>query len=420
MRELTCKACGRKLRAGMTFCTFCGSKDIVSSTFNNVNNAYAYNKQAAARPNGNSYAGYNNRYPNINPKNNVYSNNMYANNNNNVHLNTEYSNSSSSDFDRRMDQMQQSIRNRSEAQSRYQNNTSNSSNDFSIKYGNNSYTRYENNNYKSNEYSDENKTSNPYVANKDFYTHNNQQSQSGYLSSYDSDTDNKESFLSNLSNLQKGLISFAAVLVVGLIILFCTGTFDPLIQKFKGNNSTEVASNAQVDNNGSVLTGAGEVEYTIGELNGNIYTNPWSNVKITIPEGYNNKDAESYKQYTTEFMSCGLYVENADGESIVNLYVDLANDDGTFTEEAYLDETKANYDAYGMEITNATEYDKITICGQEYTYLHLTAKSGSVTLTQSVYVRKTDDKACVFMVTSKGESYDSNKAIIESIQPYNA
>ena len=405
MRELTCRTCGRELNSGLTFCPFCGSKDVVSNAFNNVNNAYAYRRQAAGSNNA-----YNSAYNNKN-----YSNNMYGNQNN-FQSSSAYSNSTPTDFDKRMNQMQENIRNKSLAKTESQNKRI-SFNDTNNKFGSNSYTQYNGSNFTSDK-----KMSNPYVTNKDYYTHNhsnnnfqNQSVSSSYR--FDNDDDDEST---GMSGFMKGIIAFVAVLAVGAVILFCTGAFDSVIDKVKGafdGNKTEMVDSS--DNNKPALTGSSGTEFGTGELVDNVYTNKWSNVKITLPEGYTNKDEQAYKQYTTEFMSCGLYVENQEGESIVNLYVDLKNDDGTFTEEAYLEENKANYTDYGMEITNSTSNEKVSISGKEYTCMHLTAKSGTVTLTQSIYVRKDGDKACVFMVTSKGENADKNKGIIEAIQPCN-
>ena len=111
------------------------------------------------------------------------------------------------------------------------------------------------------------------------------------------------------------------------------------------------------------------VDYSKGELRDNVFYNEWANIKVEIPNGWQNASEAEYKKLESGYKSdleaeCGLYIKADNNQTqFYILFASLGKYGGS--EKAFLDEFEKGLKSY------ATIGDKGTqkIAGQYYSYL---------------------------------------------------
>lgn len=125
-----------------------------------------------------------------------------------------------------------------------------------------------------------------------------------------------------------------------------------------------------------------DVEYTKGEINGNIYTNEWANIKIEFDERFENAPQEYYDPYENLLSDCGAYfIAEEDGDEIGITFYKA----GTHSVKEYCDETIDSWmdalenhfeDVFSQEYIDEIVYTKdaksVDIAGEEYLGVFLT------------------------------------------------
>ena len=162
-----------------------------------------------------------------------------------------------------------------------------------------------------------------------------------------------------------------------------------------------------------------KVAYTKGKINGDIYENSWSGMQLTIPKGFWEVTEEFYNTYSTETTECGLYLMNARGDSIVNIFSDLVDTDKENTKNDK--EIVKNYlekkcqilsESNGFSKFVKSSDTTMNIAGKEHYVVHYDAEANGIKIAQSFYARKIDEKVETIIITYIGGKANDNDNIV--------
>ena len=183
----------------------------------------------------------------------------------------------------------------------------------------------------------------------------------------------------------KKVLAFTLALCMILTLAACGGSSTP------ANNGSSTPAN----NSGNKTAEPKEPDF--GKIDGNAYTNEYLDIKFTLPDGWEFKDAdyianlnstskdETGKTTLKEMLTTKSNVYLAlglDPKTGNNVIVSINKITSTqLSEKDYVDQTKATYlekVKSSPEEYKVAETLKVTFCGQEKTILHIQrVKSGS-------------------------------------------
>ena len=171
---------------------------------------------------------------------------------------------------------------------------------------------------------------------------------------------------------------------------------DELISEFEDGLIDETTADGQTDDDG-----APAVAYTKGELVGDVYTNEWAGLKITIPDGYTNADADTYTDYSDERTDAAFIVTygDDDGEYLL-LLEDISHISREVTETEYLEIITENWldeEDIASGWTLSDEYT-VTIAGEQYKAMKM--QHDATDYTQMAACRVYDGHVILFLCWS--------------------
>jgi|GEM_PF-3979901 len=186
--------------------------------------------------------------------------------------------------------------------------------------------------------------------------------------------------------------------------------------------SESLGYDVNYDSNTKIIYITSNIEVSRGTWTDNVFTNEFSDLKFTLPDGWDKATDEEMAAIAdvdidelTNMKSQVIYdMMCEDPQTASRILVDYENLSlsigGTkYTEEEYLD---AGTDLLSELLADYTltfgEYEKETICDNTYTSLKVNLKSSDNSMIQTYFVRKYGNYMIVIIVTtSEDESIDS-------------
>ena len=148
-----------------------------------------------------------------------------------------------------------------------------------------------------------------------------------------------------------------------------------------------------------------EIEYSKGTVIGNIYTNLWADLKITLPNEYAQKILTDTSNYENEKTDCGLAsINELKNKQLVIQFEDLSNYIQDYTVNEYLDILKESAkDSIGITIAEIeySEYFNYKIAGEDYLSLRIT--NVDTGLTQYICCRMIDKHVITIVVLENSD-----------------
>lgn len=178
-----------------------------------------------------------------------------------------------------------------------------------------------------------------------------------------------------------------------------------------------IASSPADQPSGGAYSYTPDIPYTKGTITGNTYVNEWANLQFTFPEEFVQQDPSAFEYGESEY---GFYLLSPGSHMIAVAFEDLSNLP-SITEDFYIDQLSAlmqkQAESNTYTVTSSEEHQDVTIAGETYrsARLYLNYEDVGLTLVESVYVHKIDNRMCVIM--SMSDSGEQNDAIAAQFQP---
>lgn len=201
---------------------------------------------------------------------------------------------------------------------------------------------------------------------------------------------------------KKNKTVIAIIVIVVLVILAAVGIFAEKVLSEQGYGYYEDDTPGILDS----VTDENTVSYTKGSCDGNVYTNEWADIKITIPEEYSEVDDASYAEFSNDVTEYGLYVvSEATGEFFYVCYEKMP----TFpvlSEKEYLDLLNKNTCAIeGLNAVVESTGTTVNIGGYDYISSTLKANNGITDMTEEIFVRSLDGYMITFITMSVDDGF---------------
>ena len=184
-----------------------------------------------------------------------------------------------------------------------------------------------------------------------------------------------------------------------------------------GTNGTDNDNLAQLLG-GIQRTGDGDNQisdgsaYTKGTLADGVYTNEWADLKLVVPEGFQNAPEEVFNAFAAQDGGeCGLSIVEDGGQTCNLFFLDAPislNDPKPFLEQS-VEELTTQFSEQGLSAQWDSQYEEIQIAGNTYTGAHIAISANGVTAAESIYMRQLDSKLCCIMIT--GADQEANNAL---------
>lgn len=163
----------------------------------------------------------------------------------------------------------------------------------------------------------------------------------------------------------------------------------------------------------TTLTYSDTTSFSTGNINNNIYSNEWADIKFDMQDNWSEVSNQQYESYEDEITTCDFYAENSDGSQLAILLIDMSKDDTfNYTESTLIEEFSAGA-ASGMNNSATSEVMYQLLGNQLYLYTDITGKINGNETCITTYVRMIDDHAIVINITSN--SPENNHVIAELI-----
>ncbi len=181
------------------------------------------------------------------------------------------------------------------------------------------------------------------------------------------------------------------------------------------NDSYTIDSDSQYVTEATEEATQAGVPYTKGAVTDGVYVNEWANIKMAIPEGFNDADSATYAAAENAITDCGAYFMAKDTMSLIYICYEKLPTFPAYTEEEYLDialEVFEEMDEIILKEASET-YSTTVIAGENYTTAKLVFDNGYGDFVQNVYVRKLDNYMVFICAISQAE--DANTALVSTI-----
>lgn len=168
---------------------------------------------------------------------------------------------------------------------------------------------------------------------------------------------------------------------------------------------------------GDVAQDKSGITYTKGVLSDGVYTNKWADLRLTVPEGFQNAPEESYTAAASGGGECGLYLSGEEGQVCTVLFGDTVawiSDPKLYLKEN-VEKLVAEMFQEGYSAAWDGLYEDIQIAGNTYIGAHISVNANGVSAAESVYARKINNKLCLILIT--GASQEVNNTLTEQFAP---
>lgn len=161
-----------------------------------------------------------------------------------------------------------------------------------------------------------------------------------------------------------------------------------------------------------------KVEYTKGTFDGSVYTNPWADIKLVLPEGYSDADESAYLSTENDVTECGVYLMADDTMGIIYICYEKLPAYPVYNEEKYLDVALESIESVpDITYQTADTYSSIMIGGYPYTKAECEFSNGYGDFANTFYVRKLDKYMIV--ISAYGIDAEANDALVSNITTVN-
>ena len=167
--------------------------------------------------------------------------------------------------------------------------------------------------------------------------------------------------------------------------------------------------------NGEVTAEESDYAYTTGTFDGTEYVNLWADIRLPLPAGFSNADAETYNGLESDTVDAGVYyVSDTETRFIYICYEEIPS---FYDEEDYLDSAMKQLVDMNTDliITPAEAYYPVEINGKTYLSADFSMDNGFSQYVQSTYVRKLDGR--IIGICILGETTEKNEELLHQIQP---
>lgn len=168
-------------------------------------------------------------------------------------------------------------------------------------------------------------------------------------------------------------------------------------------------------------------KYGKGELQGNVYTNEWANLKIELDERFTEASQEHYEAYDNLLTDCGAYfIAEGDGDELgivfykgggysVKEYCDEALDTWMSSVRTHVNEVFSQ--EYIKNIVYERDAKPVEIAGEDYLGVFLTVRfENGLSTVYSDYCAEKDRKIIDIVVVA--DSLEESLGLIEGFETY--
>lgn len=226
----------------------------------------------------------------------------------------------------------------------------------------------------------------------------------------------KPSWKKVLAGVIAGVISF------NVFSFIFSSVFDKIFED-KEPESSETNIFEGIDDD--FVIAPSDIEYIKGIVNGNTYSNPWANLKISMDSRFAEGTEEDYEAYESLLYDCGAYFyADDDGDDIGIIFYDAGsttiieyaeecleiweNAANTTAEETYSEAVLQN-------ITFKREARVVEIAGEEYLGVFLTAEAyGESYVVYGDFCAMRDGR--IIDISFTGDSIEEGIALVQSFE----
>ena len=207
-----------------------------------------------------------------------------------------------------------------------------------------------------------------------------------------------------------------------------------LLDDFLENEYSELTDIEKITNNikfeaigSDFVIESTKQKYSIGELQGNVYTNEWANLKIELDERFTEASKEHYDAYDNLLTDCGAYfIAEGDGDELgivfykgggysVKEYCDEALDTWMGSVRSHVNEVFSQ--EYIRNIVYERDAKPVEIAGEDYLGVFLTVRfENGLSTVYSDYCAEKDRKIIDIVVVA--DSLEESLGIVDDFEVY--